>query len=49
MAGNNFTQWTTAAVPFGSVLAVLAVLPPSHYVEYKRLTTTRSDPLTIRN
>ena len=29
-AGNPLTQWTTAAVPLGSVLAVMAVLPPSH-------------------
>jgi hypothetical protein len=28
-AGNSATQWTTAAVPLGSVLAVMTVLTPS--------------------
>ena len=35
-AGKPITQWTTTAVPLGSVLAVMAVLPPSQYCRLLR-------------
>jgi hypothetical protein len=38
-AGNNFTHRTTAAVPIGSVLAVIAVLPPSQEEHHQHRLT----------
>jgi hypothetical protein len=44
-ARNPLTHRTTAAVPFGSVLAVMAVLPPSHVYSYLRYEFTVYTPL----
>ena len=33
--GKSFTHRNTAAVPIGSVLAVIAVLPPSHFEPFR--------------